>query len=1009
MTGQSANGSTVPTSGRAQAGHSGERRQVTVLFYDIVNSTGLLHQLDPEDFGHAQRVIHSEAVAAIRRNGGHMDRILGDGGCAYFGYPEPAEDAAEAAVDAALDLIQRCKAAAGRLVLGQPLQVRVGVATGLVVLSSGEGSGLPTAEEIIGVAPALAARIQTEAAPDSIIVADTTYRITQRAFAFEPLGPRPLKGFGEPQNLWRPLAKRPAEDRFTRLRGPEIPLVAREDELALCRRRWRRAREGTGQIVLVKGEAGIGKSRLVTALRHEIASMHDHVRVLQCEPRGETRPLHPLLDLLRREMGGSDDQSRLPLPEKDGVAALMASFLKDGPGPGASDADQTSAPSVEAMRRVIDAALDLVRVWCGEGFQVLIFEDMHWADSLTSTLLARLIEEAVHMPLFIVVTTRGALPADVVGEANVLTLSLSRLDKDAVAHLVETIWSPSQPPHDLAAFVHERSDGVPLFVEELTRFLKDRFGNTATDVIEWQRVLREGSVTTLQDFITARLGALGQARRLAQIASVIGREFPHDLLLRLMGGEATPDALEERLGRLVEAGLVRRGADQPRTYRFRHVLIQEAAYESLLKSERRELHARIVAAGLAGTSLPDDVMAWHCDRAGRPLDAAKFAIRAGESCAIRSALHEAQRLLDSAEDHLSSHTLEPRVTELMLQLLMTRGPVVTALFGVGSEEARSVYARGVEICRDLPNPDPERWFPLYWGWWFTSPDYGTHRLRSEVLVDFAEKARDPEIRLQAIHCAWATDFNTGHHRDCVSRIGRGLSLYDPSRALESRARYGGHDAQVCALAERGLSLWFLGDVAAARDSVRAAVDWAETLDHPGSLCHALDFALMLCRYEGNAAGAAALAERIAGLAEANELPGVHAKSRIFAGWAKGLTTSLAEGLRELEGGLARQQEIGTEEDFPVYVEMQAELLGMMGEARAGVELLDDTIARAERVGHLFWVPELYRRRALLSHAAGDEPERWIADLKRAIVEATGAPTLAARARADLARLGAGAT
>jgi predicted ATPase len=277
-----------------------------------------------------------------------------------------------------------------------------------------------------------------------------------------------------------------------------------------------------------------------------------------------------------------------------------------------------------------------------------------------------------------------------------------------------------------------------------------------------------------------------------------------------------------------------------------------------------------------------------------------------------------------------------------------------------------------------------------------------------VIVADLDKANDPEIRLQALHCSWAANFHAGSRRECLHCVEEGLSLYEPDRAVISRVRYGGHDAKVCALGERAQLLWSMGEPEAARSDIKAALDWAETLHHVGSLCHALDNALLLARYEGAAELVSILARRAREIADAHGLPGVAAKSRIFSGWSRGMAGELAPGLRELEEGLAQQRAIGTDEDMPVYLDMRAELLSLAGEAPSALRLLDDAIGHAERSANLFWLPELYRRRAELRQQRGDDLALVRGDLDHALALATqsGATTLAQRARLDRDRFGA---
>jgi predicted ATPase len=337
--------------------------------------------------------------------------------------------------------------------------------------------------------------------------------------------------------------------------------------------------------------------------------------------------------------------------------------------------------------------------------------------------------------------------------------------------------------------------------------------------------------------------------------------------------------------------------------------------------------------------------------------------------------------------------------------------VATALYGKGSPEACAIYDRGVDICRQRPVKERERWFPLYWGWWFTSPDRGTKRMRAQVIVNDLEAAVDPEVRLQALHCAWAASFHAGNHVECLNCIEQGLALYDPLRAVSSRIKYGGHDAKVCALAERALSMWLIGDDNAATESIEAAVRWAEDINHLGSLCHALDYAIMLARYQRNVSKVAALSYRMQELAETHSLRDWKVKSSIFNGWAVALalSNSPSQGLRELKEGLTLQQAIGTDEDLPVYRDMLAEVLGLARDFRAAVQVLDNAIADAERTGNLFWAPQLYRRRARLRQAAGDPQDVCRVDLEHALAlaQGQGAAALTNKARIDLDRLARG--
>jgi predicted ATPase/class 3 adenylate cyclase len=999
---------------------SGERRQITALFYDIIGSTALLGRFDPEDFGIAQQRIHAEAAAVFRRHGGYLDRVLGDGGCAYFGYPVPGEDAAESAVAAALELLERCSSLPIYAPIGVPLHIRVGIATGLAIISTKEGSQL----DVIGLAPNLAARAQAEADQDTIVVSESAYRLTRSAFEYLSLGTHSLKGFDQPQHLWRPLRRRSSEDRFSLRRRVATPLLGREEELALCWRFWERAKAGHGQVVFLRGEPGIGKSRLVTELRRQAsAGQGCETRVLQCQPRGNARPLHPFLDHIGRHSGAAvDPHAGLDMeclrtylaasaPESATAINLILFVIGQPEAPETDDSEFAGVAGEELQQRIVAGVLEIISSWSRENPQLLIFEDVHWADALTRAVLAALVEKIESLPVLLVATTRDWLPGNVAETPHVLILTVGRLDAAAVRELVGAVFSPLMPPNGLDDFVQHHSEGVPLFAEELASLLKERLDGSENTPDHWERVLRKDGIITLQDLLAARLAGTGAARRVAQVASVIGREFSRSLLARLTEGEPVATALDDCLQHLMEAGLVwRLGREGDFAYRFEHVLIQDAAYESLLRSERREFHDRLVRIALAaGLEMPDELLSWHCAQAGRLVDAASYAIRAAEACAVRSATQDADRLLATAEGYLAGSSVGPEVDELTLELLATRGPIATALYGVGSPEARAIYERGISLCRDRAVGQAEKWFPLYWGWWFTAPDFGTQRTRSRTIIGDLDRAGDPEVRLQALHCAWATEFDAGNLASCLRSIERGLILYDPDRARLSRARYGGHDAKVCGLGERALSLWCTGENA--RESAKTALEWAEETGHRGSLCHALDITATLHFYERSIDEVAVVARRIQELGELHSLPGMIAKAKIFGGWAYAITTSVAEGLCRFSEGLDMLRVIGTEEDFPIYFDMHAELLARAGSFQPAVELLGRAIERAHRTGHVFWLPELYRRRAILHEAKDGAPDACLSDLRDSLghAEAQGATMLAGRTRSEIERLSAEAS
>lgn len=984
----------------AQFRFSGERRQVTALFYDIVGSTELLLKSEPEQFFRSVSALHQNAETIIKRHGGFLHQRLGDGGCCFFGYPEQDEDAAENAVQSSLELIELAAKpkAKSRLVF----KLRIGVATSLVVFSS-EGN------EIIGTAPILAARLQAEADPNSVLVAESTFQLTRSKFQYSLLREAKLKGFDEPIGLWRPQGRLEEPPGRALPQDLNRPIRGREKELTALSKAWDAASEGNGSAIALVGEAGIGKSKLVREFADRLTKTEHDTVVFQCNRRLESQPLHPFVAFLEAVVGASilrdgDTAAFLKALRATGrklseaSAAAILSFTADQKSSNPGQIRTTDLSGRAFRQEVVEAATHLLTCKSSGTPTLLVFEDVHWADGMTVELMDRLGSLAHRLPVLILQTSRIRRSLAATTE-----MELTGLAPPAVRDLVASIWGEIPPP-GLSDFILDQCDGMPLYAEELTDFFRGRHA-LGKGSPEWRGLLLDGGVTSLNDLLSARLAATGPARKVAQFASVIGREFSIPLLSYLLE-ETSHQAVDVHIERLLSQGIIEPLPTAPRTYQFRHVLMQEAAYGSLLKSDRRRIHRRIADLLIQERtpSLPAAIAAWQCAEAGLHVAAARFALAAAEASVLRSAMHEANvslTLCAEAINNISSR--EADRTDLTLDLLKLQGVVATALEGEGSEVARRIYSRAMQLLRKQPSAVRERHFPLYWGWWFTAPNIQTQQSRARILVEDMQSVEDQETKLQSYHCGWATSFHAGEHNFCLDCVAKGLELYDSYRAVRNRAFFGGHDAKVCGLGESALSYLLLDEVDASEAAIQRCLDWAKSTEHVGSMVHGLYYAMVLRRCQGRYDDVYALGEKMLSLAEEHGLAASQARANMYCGWSELMTSSDENAGKRFEEALQLQQQLGTDDNFSMHSDMRAQVLHRLGRNDEALLTLQNAIDVGRSSGQLFWLPELYRHSAKLRHALSERPSSIKKDLANAIRIAEGqkATWLANRARNEL--------
>lgn len=1008
----------VGTSGVGAHRLRGEHRQITALFYDIVGSTPLMARMEAEQFRDLLHQVHVRAAAAIRANHGYLEHVLGDGGVAYFGYPEATEDAAQNAVSAALAIVAESRRQPGNAGSTPKVLLRVGIATGQVILTNAADVNLPSRDEIIGYAPTLAARIQTIAGENDIAVSDETYRITRRAFDYESLGKHLLKGFPEAMNAWRPVAAKASDSRFLGTRDPTLPFQSRHDEVALAQDRWRDAASGHGQFLYAQGEPGIGKSRFLHEIQQSIGIGLADTHLFQFTETGQGKPLGPILNWARSIKSGTGaglkgrvllDRDDLASTDRSPSTALCAELVRLMSDPDADPNNQVAAD--ELRQRAITAASRAILSTAVDNPQLLIFEDVHWADGMSKDVIDALIGTMGDTRVLACASTRGQDLDRLDRRTNVSILRLGRLDLAATTDLVASIWHNAPVPEGLAGFIHEQSEGIPLFAEEMTRLLREKLPKGRGTPRAWTAALGREGVATLKDLLDARLAAVGPARWTAQVASVIGRDFDRDLLAAVMHSETDRAKLDRSIDKLTDAGIFERPLlGRGHTLRFRHVLLRDAAYGSLLNRDRKALHAAIAryllrqGDQLAGAELD---LANHFERAGEFASAVGYFLRAARYAAAHSALDEAGSILTRATGLLPQISDPTARRDLQLGIAAAQGPIVALLEGKASDHAQGLYSDAIALCDQLEPSGRTAWFPIYWGWWYTAPDVGQQHRRAKTILDvFAGSNADQESRLQAFHCAWAASYHVGDHATCRNAINRGLTLYDPGPAQASRNLYGGHDSKVCGLGELAQTEWCAGRAMDGRAAMAAAMRWSDEIDHLGSRCHALDMKCLMLFYQRDYAQLEAAATEMKALANRHQLPGLAAKARIYAGWTGAVGNSEKASLRDLHDGLAALQEIETEEDFPLFMGMIGEAEIAAGSASKALAVLRDAVGRAKRSSNLVWLAELERLTAVARKNLGEAPSEYVADAQRAIgvAKEQGAKMLALRALNTLIRL-----
>jgi class 3 adenylate cyclase len=977
-----------------------ERRQVTVIFSDLVGSTALAARMDPEDLREVISAYQKCVAETVHHFGGFVAKYMGDGVLVYFGFPQAHEDDAERAVRAGLELI----AVVAGLKTRAPLQTRVGIATGLVVVGDLIGSGEAQERGIVGETPNLAARLQGIAEPNTVVIAEGTRSLLGNLFELEDLGAKDLKGIAGPVRAWAALREASVESRFAAIRtGGNLPLIGRTHETGLMLERWRQARSGEGQIVTVVGEAGIGKSRIAEAVQEALAG-EPHARVhLQCSPYHSDSALYPVIQHLARAARFAAADS--PGDKIEKLTALFSARAKSDAAAIPLLAELLSIPVAEqaaplsltpAQRKAATIALlndEIVRL--GEtGPVLLVLEDAHWIDATTLELMTRLADSIGPARVLAVVTGRPEFAPPWQARPHATLLTLGRLGRAECTQLVAGVAAAHGLSAETVAAIVVKTDGVPLFIEELTKSVMEAAG--------------EAVPATLKDSLMARLDRLGEAREVAQIASVIGRVFPFALLdaVAPKGNE-----LEGALAKLAAAGIVfpeGRGAE--RSYSFKHALVRDAAYESLLLSRRRDWHERIARAIEAYfpdlTANEPELLAHHYGEAGLADPACDYRMRAGDRAVNRSAYKEA--IAHFSAGLKAAETLPDSVERMrrQLDLQLKLGAALTIVRGAQSAEVENAYRLASDLGDRLG--DSSASYKAKWGLWFGAT-FGRKtalaRDRARELVALAQHSGDSGLLIEAYHCRWSTALFRG---DVVAMAGDsrlGAETYDMARHRHLGHIFGGHDPGCCAHTVNAVALQMSGDRREADESIARGFALAGRLDHLNSLACTLYLAATCHQIGADREATFANARRLADLAEKFRLAPWRAVSLLLVGWANAGENDLAHAARLIDAEIEK----ATVGPIPQYfLGLAAEVLLAAGRPADGLAHLDRAIAGTGEPGVGLCLPEVYRMRGqcllALDRNNKDEARRAFVTA-RDFAKRQGAILFERRAEVALAQLG----
>jgi len=960
-----------------------EHRQVTVLACELIDFATLTARLDTDDLHDVLQQFQSTCANVVQRFAGYVGQYLNGSLVIYFGYPEAHEDGAERAVRTALGVQEAMQKLTVQFpALQALLRIRIGIHTGQVVVGEIADGDLHERMSVVGDTPTIANALQNMAEPGHVLIGESTQQLVENRFVFSPQRPLQLKGRSPPIRVYRVQGLQPLPERFeAKQLGSLTPLIGRDAEIDLLLKRWQQSCAGESQVVMLCADAGIGKSRILHGLQERLQDQRHHHLGFFCSPYHTNSSLYPVITALERTLGIQLNNN--PDESLDKLEAYLDALGIDVADNAPVFAELLSLPTTqrysdfkprpqELKTRTLSCLLNLLQRMAEQQPLLLMLEDTHWADPTTLEFIDLAITELGGQRLLIVASYRPEYDPPWSAYHQATLLRLNRLSQQESNAIITNLTGGKTLPADILQQIIARADGVPLYVEELTKSI---LASDALKVSGQQMVLK-GALrpltvpASLHDSLMARLDQLKLSKPLAQLAATLGRSFSRDLLRAV--ADEDEHSFEAAINELLRAELIfRRGVPPDVSYEFKHALVQNAAYQSLLKRTRQQFHEKIARVlenqfNQIAKAQPE-VIAHHYTEAQHVEAAIDYWLRAAQRASERSANLEA---IAHVNKGLELHALlseEPRRNELELKLLLVLGPALLSAKGLGARDAEQVYLRARELCHE--EGQREELFTVTWGLWMLCQKRGRlHEAKafSQELLALADSLADREYQLQAHHAAWTTHFRLSEFAACLEHVQQGMGLYDADAHRHHATRFGGHDPGVCAYYNAAMVQWLFGYADQARASIQQSVRLAEQINHPLSQVLAHVYSAFIAQYCGDPKQVQRHTQKVLSISHSHGIaPDCAAQAGVLDGWMETLSGNLSRGIRMIEQAVMSLRDTGVRTHELYLLSILADSYARAGRVQDGLRVITDALKAIDETGERTFDAEVHRLKGAL--------------------------------------------